>query len=130
MVKVRLPELKRATEELRRRADDLRKARDELVKRSRELKRLEEEWRKKVKIREEIESFRKEFQKHIITFITGAFAFVAALTWNDLIKETIHLVVPPSKELFYRYLIALGITLIAIIIIYLLSKLKVKEDKA
>jgi len=32
-------------------------------------------------------SFQKEFRKHLSTFITGAFAFVAALLWRDAIKS-------------------------------------------
>ncbi|MBI2084299.1 MAG: hypothetical protein HYT70_01660 [Candidatus Aenigmarchaeota archaeon] len=120
MVKVRLPELRRAREDLRRRAEELKRARDEL-------RRFREDIRSRVKIREELTSFRKEFQKDIVAFLTGAFAFVAALTWNDLIRETISRVVSPSEELFYKYIAALIVTVIAIVIIYILSKFKSKE---
>ncbi len=124
---VKLPELRKAREELRKRADDLRKAGEEMAKRSQELRRLGDELRKSARVREEIVTFRKEFQRNMVTFLTGALAFVFALTWNDLIKETIIFFVPPSKELFYRYATAIIVTFVVIFVLYILSKFKSKD---
>ncbi|MBI2543425.1 MAG: hypothetical protein HYW24_04535 [Candidatus Aenigmarchaeota archaeon] len=75
----------------------------------------------------ELKTFRKEFQKNMVVLVTGAFTFVAALTWNDLVREIITSVVPANKEIYYRFLSAVAITSIAIMIIYILSKFKSQE---
>lgn len=48
------------------------------------------EWRvlrKKIALKENINSFNREFRKQMKVFITGAFSFVAALLWKDAISS-------------------------------------------
>ena len=75
--------------------------------------------------RHHISSFKKEFNKHIITFITGAFAFVAALLWRDAIQKSLGQIkdMIPNIGILADYLIALVITIIAVIAIVLISKI-------
>ena len=90
---------------------------------------------KKEKIIRHVSAFRREFSKHLTTFITGAFAFVAALLWRDaivsfldryqnLIKELM-----PLKEIWVAQIsTALAVTVIAVVVIIAVSKLlKVEE---
>jgi hypothetical protein len=87
------------------------------------------------KIEVELTSFQKEFRKHLATFITGAFAFVAALLWNDAIKsildtykERIELIMPIKEIWFAKLFIAFVISIVAGIVV--ISKLlKVEEEK-
>ena len=80
-------------------------------------------------------SFQKEFRKHLATFITGAFAFVAALLWRDAIqsiinryKEVIQSLMPIKEIWFAQFFIAFAVSIIAVAAIVVVSKLlKVEE---
>jgi len=75
----------------------------------------------------------------IITTILSAFSFLVALTWRDAIQKTLNTFLPEGEGLFYDYLIAIIITMIAITVTYTLlhiekrtilpSKIKNKKDK-
>lgn len=88
------------------------------------------EWRKlreEVKIKERMVSFRNEFHKHMTTFITGAFAFVAALVWRDAIQSILDMVViktyiPIHVEWVLNLTTAIIISFIAVIAIMLISR--------
>jgi hypothetical protein len=92
------------------------------------------------RVHQEFLSFRDEFKKYFLTFITGALAFVAALVWRDAISNLIlrvkassliqHLV-PPGREFFLDFYTAIGVTIVAVVGIILISKLfKVKPGMA
>lgn len=91
--------------------------------------------RERFKIEEELTSFQMEFRKHLATFITGAFAFVAALLWRDAIKsflnkyaETIQNSLPWKEEWVIQLFTALTVSLLAVVAIVIISKiLKVKS---
>lgn len=82
-------------------------------------------------------SFRKEFNKHLTTFVTGAFAFVAALLWRDAItytltneSELIANVFPFFGEGGLKYVTAFIITIVAVVAIIIISRLlKTEEEK-
>jgi len=88
---------------------------------------------KKKEILDNVSSFQKEFRKHLTTFITGAFAFVAALVWRDAIQNslsTIKNLLPNIGGWVLDYLLAFIITVIAVISIIIISKLlKIEENK-
>ena len=52
------------------------------------------------------------------TSIITAFSIAAALIWKDVIIDFINVIVPPSEQLFYKFLAAVIATLIVIIAIY------------
>ncbi len=68
--------------------------------------------------------FEREFRKQLVTFITASFAFVAALFWNTAISDTIKMFIPLSGIWFYEVLSAIIVTVIAVTVIYFLSKYK------
>lgn len=89
------------------------------------------------KIKLGLSTFQKEFRKHLTTFITGAFAFVAALLWRDAIqsfldqyKDAIQSVMPIKEVWFAQLFTAFAVSVIAVIAIIIISKLlKVEEEK-
>lgn len=58
----------------------------------------------------------------IATLIISSFGFVAALFWRDAIQKLIDEIVPKGEGLFYSFATAVIVTVIAIIVIYLISK--------
>lgn len=89
------------------------------------------------KIKLSLSVFQKEFRKHLTTFITGAFAFVAALLWRDAIqsflnqyKDTIQSMMPIKEVWFAQLFTAFAVSAIAVIAIIIISKLlRVEEAK-
>ena len=71
--------------------------------------------------------FGKAFRENFITLIVSALGFVAALSWNDAIRRTVEVLFPVNGDLVYKYLIAIIVTVIAITIIFFVSKLKPKQ---
>ena len=74
--------------------------------------------------------FQREFRKQLATFITGAFAFVAALLWRDAIKsfiktyeEYIVRLMPIKEGWLVEFATAFAVSILAIIAIIVLSKL-------
>lgn len=85
--------------------------------------------RLKKEIKEELSEFQKAFKKHLISFITGAFTFVAALLWRDAIssflekyQEMIQSAVFVKEMWVTRLITAFAVSLLAVFIIYILSK--------
>jgi len=77
-----------------------------------------------------IVSFQREFKKHLATFITGAFSFVAALLWRDAIQSFLEKYQTaiqeslPIKELWVtQFLTAFAVTIVAVVAIIIISKL-------
>jgi uncharacterized BrkB/YihY/UPF0761 family membrane protein len=77
------------------------------------------------KVKHHISSFRKEFNKHMAAFITGAFAFVAALLWRDAIQNSLDQIkdMIPDIGVLADYLTALVITIVAVIAIVFISRI-------
>ena len=96
--------------------------------------RIKERVRKSMK--ESLYEFQREFRKQVATFITGSFAFVAALLWRDTIKylvdeyeEALSRSLPIKEEWFVQFFITIAVTIVAVIVIFLITKLiKPKES--
>ena len=77
---------------------------------------------------------RREFEDHfrttILTVVGGAFAFVMALFCNDAIKETITMIVPAEKTLFYKYVAAALVTAIGVLALFVMAKVLKGSAKA
>ena len=75
---------------------------------------------------QEEKKFHHELLSQMLTLATSGFGLVAALAWNETIqgfvKEFIEPRVPGSG-LFYKFIYAILITLIAVFITYQLSRL-------
>ncbi len=88
-----------------------------------------QEWHmdsRRMVIKEELRSFRRTFQDNFITLIISGFGVVAALSWNDAIKQWVLDIFPTGGPLLSKVYSAIVITLISIIVTYLFSKLKSK----
>ena len=84
------------------------------------------------KLSSEAKSVRKEFRNNTITLLVSAFGLVAALSWNDFIKEFVNKAVTPlfgedSGQLFSMLVSALIVTALAVIATYFLSKISGRE---
>lgn len=60
----------------------------------------------------------------VITMILSAFGFLTALQWRDAIKLTIDTFMPAGEGLVYTYIAAITVTVIAVIVTFVLIKLK------
>jgi len=70
--------------------------------------------------------FKKQFAKKTLSLVTSAFGLVAALAWNELIKEVIAKYVKPflggSSGVVSLLIYALVVTFLAVFVTYQLSK--------
>ncbi|MBU5537581.1 MAG: DUF5654 family protein [Candidatus Aenigmatarchaeota archaeon] len=76
----------------------------------------------------ELEEFKKVFKDNFVTLIVSAFGVVAALSWNEVVKEMIFVLFPQKGNLIVKIYTAIAITILSIFVTYLLSKLKTKKD--
>lgn len=76
----------------------------------------------------------KEYLDKIIQLVTASFGLVAALAWNTVIQESIDRIYPSGDDLTGKYLYAVIITLIAVLLTTSLARLHdaviKKEEKA
>ncbi|MCK5628903.1 hypothetical protein KAI12_05490 [Candidatus Bathyarchaeota archaeon] len=63
----------------------------------------------------------------VITTILSAFAFLVALSWRDAIQRTLDEFLPQGEGLYYQYLTALVVTMIAIAVTYSLLRLQNRD---
>jgi hypothetical protein len=80
---------------------------------------------------QEAHAVRKEFVKKTLDLTTSGFGLVAALAWNEVIKETVNNYIRPlfGKEsgLISLIIYAIAITFLAVLVTYNLSKLSKKK---
>jgi len=84
-----------------------------------------EKWKRekaKMAIGDHLETFQKEYRKHLGTFIVGAFSFVAALLWRDAIVEALKPFEFQGSFVLYKFLSAIVISLIAVFAIIAITK--------
>lgn len=77
--------------------------------------------------------FRKELLKQMITLSTAGFGVVAALAWNDAIqsfvKEYIDKYFSAGSGIMSRFIYAIIITVIAVLVTYELTKMIKEKDE-
>lgn len=82
------------------------------------------------KIRKESRALRKEIVKKMLTLATSGFGLVAALAWNELIKEFVGQYVKKhfgqSSGVISLAIYAVIVTFLAVVVTYNLSKLSEK----
>ncbi|MBU0572744.1 hypothetical protein KKH23_02605 [Patescibacteria group bacterium] len=78
--------------------------------------------------KKETKQFKKRFAKQTLTLVTSGFGLVAALAWNELIKEFVKEYVKPffgeSSGIISLLIYAVFVTLLAVLVTYNLSKIK------
>jgi len=79
-----------------------------------------------------IKQLRKEIRKHVTIAVSGAFALIIALTWNDTINKIVDSFVTrlgiPETAYGYQIIISLIVTVICVAGIIVASRYSVKED--
>ena len=85
------------------------------------------------KLRDEGGEFKKEFAEKLLKLVTSGFGLVAALAWNELIKELISQYIEPifggGSGLVSLLIYAMAVTLLAVVVTYQLSRIVGKEEK-
>ncbi len=80
-----------------------------------------------------IKKLRDEYRNQMITAVTAAFAFLIALTWRTPIQTTVSLIISKlnvhGSQVYVEYASAVVITLVAVLGIMFISKLKVEAEK-
>jgi len=77
--------------------------------------------------------FRKEFREELVIAITAAFGFLVALSWRSPIKKSIDGLIEKlglvGKAVYIEYLSALVITLLAVLVLMMVSRWKSEKDE-
>jgi len=81
-------------------------------------------------MKKKLEEFKKEFKKQLATLLVGAFSFVSALLWRDAINaalnayiQSIKSTIPIRNVYLINFVVALAVTFISVLAIYIISKL-------
>lgn len=94
---------------------------------------MAKETKKEHRITREVKRLRKEFAERLLKLVTSGFGLVAALAWNELIKEFIAVYIQPffGKESGFvsLFIYALFVTFLAVLITYQLSRIVKSGDK-
>lgn len=82
------------------------------------------------KFREESKAVKKELVDKMLTLTTSGFGLVAALAWNELIKELVSQYIKPlvggASGIISLAIYAVIITILAVVVTYNLSRLAKK----
>lgn len=81
------------------------------------------------KAQEEVKETRQEFYMQTVTLLNGAFAFIAALAWNEAVKALIDSYFPSGSGLYSRFTYAIILTLLVVLISSRLNMLSKKFSK-
>lgn len=81
-----------------------------------------------------LNSFKREFKKHMTVAITAAFAFLIALVWRDAIQESINAFVTNigiqiQNVYLYKIYVAILITVVGVIALIIFSRCGAKRAK-
>ena len=82
--------------------------------------------------KESATKFKNEFKTHTLTAITAAFAFLIALSWREPIQLSVDSIVArlglSGEGIFLKYVAALIITIIAVLILISVSRWSAKKE--
>ncbi|MFV1916874.1 MAG: DUF5654 family protein [Patescibacteria group bacterium] len=83
------------------------------------------------KFRKETSRFKKQFAGQLLNLVTSGFGLVAALAWNELIKEIVKEYIQPlvggASGIISLAIYAVLVTLLAVLVTYNLSKIVEKD---
>ena len=75
----------------------------------------------------EVSNFTRTFRNNFTALLISALGLVAALSWNDAIKEAIVALIPEQRTVIYKFYVAVTITVFSITATYFLSKFKIEN---
>ncbi len=87
---------------------------------------LKEDWKAKSRrliLDHEIKEFKEAFKNNFFTLIISSFGLLTALTWNNFWNAWISSL-SSENALPYKFLVAFGITILAVIMTYAFSRLR------
>ena len=79
--------------------------------------------RRSMNINSELKRFKDSARSNFTTLMVSGFGLVSALSWNDAIKTAVAELFPGSAYL-YKFYVAVLVTFISVVAIYLISKFK------
>lgn len=74
-------------------------------------------------LRHEIKKFSKAFKENFITLVISSFGLLTALTWNNFWTAWVN-TLSVQNSLTYKFMVAVGITTLAVIMTYTFSRIK------
>ena len=96
------------------------------------IKEVEKQKRIERKLFKEAQQFRRQFSKQAFKLVTSGFGLVAALAWNELIKEAVNIYIKPyfgkSSGLISLAIYAAIVTFLAVLVTYQLSRFAEKKE--
>jgi len=82
------------------------------------------------RLKEEAGNLKKEIHQQTLGYILAAFGLVAGLAWNEAIKSFIETLFPVSaNSLMIKFIYALLVTLVVVLITVYLSRLFKKDGR-
>ncbi len=83
-------------------------------------------WRdqsRKMSLNHEVFRFARAFRDNFVTLMIAALGFLVALSWNNFWNAWVS-TLTVENTLPYKFVVALGMTMLAVILTYVFSKLK------
>jgi len=78
--------------------------------------------------KKEVKETKKAFKEKMVTFILAGFGLVASLAWNEAIKSLVDTLFPKkTSALFGKFIYAILITFVVVLISRYLEKISTKE---
>lgn len=71
----------------------------------------------------ELKRFRKAFKNNFVTLIVSSLGLLVALTWNNFWNAWIS-TLTVENTLYYKFYLAIGLTVFAVILTYVFSRIK------
>ena len=62
------------------------------------------------------------FRNVVATALISSFGFLIALFWRDAVTATINRFLPEGEGLLYQYMMAVLVTVLAVIVIFIIAK--------
>lgn len=77
----------------------------------------------------ELEEIQKEIKEKTLTLLLAGFGLVTALAWNDAIQTMFKVLFPKSEGVIGKFIYAIAVTFIVVIISLQLKKIFEKKEK-
>ncbi len=82
------------------------------------------------KLKNEKDKIKREVKKQVLTYVTAAFGLIAGLAWNEAIKGLIDYLFPVSNSLLAKFIYAIAMTFVVVIIsLYLVRLLRKQKEE-